>query len=83
MDAQRWWCWWGILGGVWGQVQELHSRALTSKFQELQEASGAGESERPGQRPSRGQTLMGGQRVQADHAVLFRPLYIDLGFYSE
>lgn len=48
-----------------GQVQELHSRALTSKFQELQEASGAGGSEWLGEQPSRGQALMGGQRVQA------------------
>lgn len=57
--------------GVRGAFQEergTHIRApqaaLPAKFQELQEASGAGGSEQRGQQPCRGRILMGGQRVQ-------------------
>lgn len=56
--------------------------AQTSKFQELREASRAGgdEQTRPAAKLS---ASINGRAVCANHTVLFRPFYIDLGFYSE
>ena len=54
----------------------------TSKFQELQEASQAGGNKQI-RTAAKLRAGINGRAVCAKHTVLFRPFYIDLGFYSE
>ena len=56
--------------------------AQTSKFQELQEDSQAGGNEQT-RTAAKLRAGINGRAVSANHIVLFRPFYIDLGFYSE
>lgn len=56
--------------------------AQTSKFQELKEASQAGDSEQA-RTAAKLRAGINGKAACADHAALLRPFHIDLGFYSE
>lgn len=79
---------WGGLGGGSLPGRECRAniggppRAWTSQFREQQAAKEAGGNEQA-RTAAKLRAEMNGRAVCADHAVLFRLLYISLGFFSE
>lgn len=77
---------WGGVGVVFQVECRTSTRApqlvRTSKFQELQAAREAGGNEQA-RTAAKLRAHINGRAVCADHAVLFRLVYISLGFYSK